>query len=141
VTLAKPAPGSGRLERFLRRVKRRASVKQQKLTAAREARQVDRAVRYACFLRDRRCCRAYGTPLAFDTDNLFKLAHNHHLVFRSAGGSDGAENRITLSPQAHRLMHGGYLTAEGDGNGAVRFTEYAFVGTAREIVREWVSAV
>lgn len=31
--------------------------------------------------------------------------HNHHLVWRSKGGSDKAENRVLLHPNCHRLVH------------------------------------
>lgn len=31
--------------------------------------------------------------------------HNHHIVWRSHGGSDGAENRVLLHPNCHRQVH------------------------------------
>jgi RNA-directed DNA polymerase len=31
--------------------------------------------------------------------------HNHHLVWRSKGGEDGAENRVLLHPNCHRQVH------------------------------------
>jgi RNA-directed DNA polymerase len=31
--------------------------------------------------------------------------HNHHLVWRSQGGSDGAANRMLLHPNCHRQVH------------------------------------
>jgi RNA-directed DNA polymerase len=31
--------------------------------------------------------------------------HNHHIVWRSKGGSDKAENRVLLHPNCHRLVH------------------------------------
>jgi RNA-directed DNA polymerase len=32
--------------------------------------------------------------------------HNHHVVWRSKGGSDKAENRVLLHPNCHRQVHG-----------------------------------
>jgi RNA-directed DNA polymerase len=31
--------------------------------------------------------------------------HNHHIVWRSQGGSDGAANRVLLHPNCHRQVH------------------------------------
>lgn len=31
--------------------------------------------------------------------------HNHHLVWRSNGGKDGASNRVLLHPECHRQVH------------------------------------
>jgi RNA-directed DNA polymerase len=31
--------------------------------------------------------------------------HNHHIVWRSKGGSDKSENRVLLHPNCHRLVH------------------------------------
>jgi RNA-directed DNA polymerase len=31
--------------------------------------------------------------------------HNHHLIWRTYGGSDGAENRVLLHPECHRQVH------------------------------------
>ena len=31
--------------------------------------------------------------------------HNHHIVWRSKGGSDKAENRVLLHPECHRQVH------------------------------------
>ncbi len=31
--------------------------------------------------------------------------HNHHIVWRSKGGSDGAENRVLLHPNCHSQVH------------------------------------
>jgi RNA-directed DNA polymerase len=36
--------------------------------------------------------------------------HNHHIVERSAGGSDGAENRVLLHPNCHRQVHNRGMT-------------------------------
>jgi RNA-directed DNA polymerase len=31
--------------------------------------------------------------------------HNHHIIWRSNGGSDKAENRVLLHPNCHRQVH------------------------------------
>ena len=31
--------------------------------------------------------------------------HNHHIVWRSPGGSDHADNRVLLHPNCHRQVH------------------------------------
>ena len=36
--------------------------------------------------------------------------HNHHIVWRSHGGSDSAENRVLLHPTCHRQVHSHGLT-------------------------------
>jgi len=36
--------------------------------------------------------------------------HNHHIVWRSHGGSDSAENRVLLHPNCHRQVHSHGLT-------------------------------
>jgi RNA-directed DNA polymerase len=38
--------------------------------------------------------------------------HNHHIVWRSMGGSDAAENRVLLHPNCHRKVHSLMLTVE-----------------------------
>jgi RNA-directed DNA polymerase len=36
--------------------------------------------------------------------------HNHHMVWRSHGGSDGSDNRVLLHPNCHRQVHSHGLT-------------------------------
>jgi RNA-directed DNA polymerase len=36
--------------------------------------------------------------------------HNHHLVWRVNGGTDGADNRVLLHPECHRQVHSQRLT-------------------------------
>ena len=36
--------------------------------------------------------------------------HNHHIVWRSHGGSDGSDNRVLLHPNCHRQVHNQGLT-------------------------------
>jgi hypothetical protein len=47
---------------------------------------------------------------------------NHHLVFRSRGGSNERENRITLCVWHHlRGVHAGRVRAEGEAPDAIRW--------------------
>ncbi len=36
--------------------------------------------------------------------------HNHHVVWRSVGGSDGTANRVLLHPNCHRQVHSRNIT-------------------------------
>jgi RNA-directed DNA polymerase len=36
--------------------------------------------------------------------------HNHHLIWRSQGGSDRAENRVLLHPTCHQQLHSRQIT-------------------------------
>ena len=38
--------------------------------------------------------------------------HNHHIIWRSKGGSDTADNRILLHPDCHRKVHSQHLHVE-----------------------------
>jgi hypothetical protein len=46
----------------------------------------------------------------------------HHIVFRSAGGSDISANLCTLCNRCHRAVHDHKLAIEGDADGDLRFT-------------------
>ncbi len=48
--------------------------------------------------------------------------HDHHIRFRSAGGSDALENRTTLCAWHHlRGVHAGIVRIRGRAPGALRF--------------------
>jgi len=38
--------------------------------------------------------------------------HNHHIIWRSKGGSDSADNHILLHPDCHRKVHSRHLSVE-----------------------------
>ena len=38
--------------------------------------------------------------------------HNHHIIWRSKGGSDNAGNRVLLHPECHRQVHNQHLDVE-----------------------------
>jgi hypothetical protein len=57
---------------------------------------MERAVRAAVSVRDRRRCRCCGRREGL---------HLHHLVFRSKGGRWSTENIVTLDAICHALIH------------------------------------
>ena len=140
--LMKPAPGTARLARQVRKLKAKGAVEQSIGAVAAEAARADRAIRFHCFLRDHRRCRAFGMLLKFETDNLQKKAEHHHIILVSAGGSDAPSNRLTLSLKAHRLRHEELLDIEGNADEVVTFTEYTWnTDGSRKLLRRWQSAV
>lgn len=140
--LQKPALGTARLNRQVRKLKAKGAVEKSIKAVEAEAARADRAIRFHCFLRDHRRCRAFGTVLKFDTDNLSKRAENHHLVPKSAGGRDDASNRCTLGVKAHRMRHEGLLDIEGNADAVLTFTEYTWnTDGSRTFLRRWESAV
>ena len=56
-------------------------------------------------------------------ESLNKIIHAHHVVFRSAGGSDAAENLTTLCAAHHQrgIQGGGPLRITGRAAAALRF--------------------
>lgn len=139
--LMKPAPGAARLARQVRKLKAKGAVEKSIAAVDAEAARADREIRFHCYLRDHRRDRAFGTPLLFETENLKKLAHNHHIRFRSAGGSDDPSNRLTVSFLAHQLIHDGLLeiVLPANANEPVKFKEYEMRSGTRTFKREWVN--
>lgn len=137
--LKKPSTGSRKRGLFTRKEKRRISRDRDKRKAKIEASARLKAIRIACFQRDHGRCRAYGVPVKLESDNPFTLAHCHHIVYRSAGGSDELFNRCILSPKAHEEEHAGQLEIAGDPNSILWFT-LKDKETGR-VMRAWESAV
>jgi hypothetical protein len=53
----------------------------------------------------------------------YRELHDHHIVFRSAGGSDALENRVTLCAWHHlRGVHAGVVGCSGKAPGGLRFS-------------------
>jgi hypothetical protein len=53
----------------------------------------------------------------------YRNLHDHHIVFRSAGGGDALENRTTLCAWHHlRGVHAGRVGCSGKAPGGLRFT-------------------
>lgn len=132
----KPMEGSGRLERHARRQERLAGAAKLKQREKLEAAKLQRQYRITTYNRDGGMCRATGEPVYLEHPDPFKVAHCHHIVYRSAQGSDLPHNRVTLSPKAHQLEHDGRLDITGDPNKTLFFTQR---DTKGRVVRTWES--
>lgn len=138
--ITKPAPGSSRLQRQVRKLAAKGAIEKSITAVKAEDSRADREIRFHCYLRDKRKCRAFGTLLLFDTENLKKKAQNHHIQFLSAGGSNAPSNRITLGPKAHQMIHNGELDCDGNADEAVTFRSYTWnTDGSRKLLCEWES--
>jgi 5-methylcytosine-specific restriction endonuclease McrA len=66
--------------------------------------------------RDGRRCRACGRRSDPDGTGLLERGHRHHIVYRSAGGSDEPSNRVTLCAGCHDAEHMNKLRFSHDGD-------------------------
>lgn len=140
--LRKPAEGTAKIARKVRKLQAKGAIEKTIKEVEAEASRADREIRFHCYLRDHRRCRAFKTLVKFDADeDSPKSAWNHHIVFLSAGGSDMPENRLTISWKAHKMIHDGLLEVvePANANEAVTFREYEMRSGTREFVREWRS--
>lgn len=87
----------------------------------REAATAQRRIHAEIDARDRRQCRACGRHSDPDRLGLTTRAHRHHLVYRSAGGSDEAFNRVTLCAGCHADEHTNRLRIDGNPDVALTF--------------------
>lgn len=134
----KPEKGSSRTLLKHARAEVRRETKRETLLLKREEIEAEKQRRIECFKRDHGRCRAFGTRLQLVTDNVFKLAHCHHIVFRSHGGSDELFNRCILSPKAHDLLHKeGRLKIEGAD--AWKELTFTLLDSKGRIERVWVN--
>lgn len=132
----KPEKGAAKTITRTHRHQRIAQTKREQLILKREEIAEEKQRRIECFARDKGRCRAFGTLLQLVTDNALKLAHCHHIKFRSQQGSDDLFNRCILSPQAHELVHAGRLKIEGeDANQPLTFTLRDSKGVVQKV---WV---
>lgn len=140
--LWKDAPGSARIERQVRKLKAKGAIEKTLKEVEAETSRADREIRFHCFLRDHRRCRIFGVLLKFDADESSpKSAWNHHIIFKSAGGSDDPSNRLTICWKAHKMIHDGLLEIiePADANTTVRVREYEMLGGTRHLLREFSS--
>jgi 5-methylcytosine-specific restriction endonuclease McrA len=74
--------------------------------------------------RDKGKCRACGRRCSPTALGLEYRAERHHIVLRSAGGQDTAENLVTLCAACHADRHAGILGIVGNAEikNGVRFT-------------------
>lgn len=83
----------------------------------------DRRWRDVCKLvdtRDDRACRACGKKANADAVGLLR-GHRHHVVYRSAGGSDDSSNLCTLCAEHHNDEHLHRLRIEGNADEKLTF--------------------
>ncbi len=132
--LTKPAPGSGRVERKARKVEALRESTRDTRALKHAARRIEQDIRREVYDRDNARCRACGEALTFGGD-LTEAMHAHHLVMRSAGGSDLAENRVALDWECHLLAHEHRLRIEGEPNGTLTFTTVNL--ETGEVLRQW----
>ena len=133
----KPRPGSGRLERKLRKRELAVAVTKADKQGEIKAAEIWRERRLEVYTRDHGTDRAFGVALIFEGDNVETCAQCHHIVYRSHGGSDETGNLCTLSQKAHRMIHDGELSIQGDADDTLTFTQKDL--TTGRIVRTWES--
>jgi hypothetical protein len=127
-------PVSKKLTDWLRKARTRTAKRKERQERIQKQRFENALIRVATFERDHRKCRAYGVRLYLNHQNPFLICHCHHKRYKSQGGSDSIENRITLSPLAHDMEHRGLLDISGEPNGTLTFTERDAYGN---IVKTW----
>lgn len=66
---------------------------------------LDPALRAAVLARDEYSCQASGRGKGLPTDVALSILNVHHLIPVHAGGTDTIDNLITLSLDAHTLVH------------------------------------
>jgi hypothetical protein len=72
--------------------------------------------------REQRVFARDGWRCAVPGCTSYRNLHDHHIEFRSAGGSDAESNRITLCAGHHlRGVHPGRVRIRGKAAGALRF--------------------
>jgi 5-methylcytosine-specific restriction endonuclease McrA len=112
---------SSALDREQAKYDRKLARKREKDRVERLERERQAAIREQRFVMDKGRCRAYDVPLSLVTKNPRERAHCHHVIFRSAGGSDELHNRVTLSPKAHEQIHDHKLDIFGEPNSTLTF--------------------
>lgn len=132
----KPSRIATALARYDRKQKQRAAKLLEKLATKRQAMSLWQERRRELYVLDGGRCRAYGMPLKLQSENPYTLAHAHHFIYRSAGGTDDLSNLVLLSPEAHRDEHDGLLLIEGQPRGVLTFTKKNLKG---QIERVWQS--
>jgi 5-methylcytosine-specific restriction endonuclease McrA len=62
-------------------------------------------LRAAVYDRDHGQCRVCGHLVRFQSRSPFDIAHTHHIVYRSAGGTDALANLVLLCGICHEDEH------------------------------------
>lgn len=66
---------------------------------------LDPALRAAVLARDEYCCQVSGRGKGLPADVALAILNVHHLIPVHAGGTDSIDNLITISLDAHTLVH------------------------------------
>lgn len=98
-------PRSRKLELAEAKRERRIAKDKAKRAQRAEDAKVYEALRLEIYRRDLGLCRSCGMTVELHTSNIFKLAHLHHIVYRSAGGGDTPENLVILCASCHNDEH------------------------------------
>lgn len=136
----KPLTKPSRLPEQIRKHERKQSRRNAKAEADRVEAAISSELRAQAFRRDRGRCRVLGAVLVLHTDNPLKLAHAHHVIFRSLGGPDELWNLATISPLAHDFIHkpkSQRITVEG--NADETLTCRLIEMETGKVLQEWLS--
>jgi len=76
----------------------------------------------AIFRRDGGACRACGREVKQVSANPLTRAETHHIVYRSAGGTDDESNLVLLCAQCHADEHAHLIRITGQGDGKLTIT-------------------
>ena len=126
----------GRLAPALRKLERIRKDKRAKLEDVRKHRIQATRIRLEVFRRDRWVCRACFRRMLWQHDDPRRVGHAHHVVYRSAGGSDQPSNLVTLCAACHEQEHQHLLTIEGRPDATLTFT---LRDTHRNVLHVWES--
>lgn len=134
-----PAPlwKSSTLDRKAAKYEARVARVKSKKAEDRKAAAVFSLKRQQAYQRDHGLCRVFGVPVKLTSANPLEVAHAHHVIFRSAGGTDDLSNLATVSARAHDLIHRHVIDVSGNANGTLVIRQRN-IETGR-IVREWES--
>lgn len=133
--LWKPSP----LEVAERKAQRKVSRRAAKLALERAEREYQQAIRLQVFIRDGFRCRACDALVKLYSDNPLTVGHAHHVVYRSAGGSDELHNRLLLCAYCHDREHRHLLRITGTPDATVTFEQ--FNPETGRLLRTWESTV
>jgi 5-methylcytosine-specific restriction endonuclease McrA len=131
---AQPKPS--RFDREVSKFKRQQAKAKAKRQEARRDRVEWALVCLAISKRDASRCRVCGrTVKALSADPKVR-AEVHHIVYRSAGGSDDESNLLLTCGECHFLEHQHRLDISGHGDGLVTIVTRDEAG---KTIREWAS--
>jgi hypothetical protein len=86
--------------------------------------------------RDQGRCRVCGRTVKPLSDDPKVRAEVHHIVYRSAGGSDDESNLLLTCGECHFLEHQHRIEIDGHGDGLVTIVTRDEAG---KTIREWAS--